>query len=186
MSPDAAALTDKIRTALDETISRVNDLRRPEAAPAAAELSALRDALAPPPEASAGLIELDKAILSALSQLPDYFRLAPDTDLRQTIKLLRRLLLSDRRRIDPDPHRQALNLQLCARQALLLERRENDLQVQETLHNTRSLLESITDSGEYELVLKHLHLLEGYRSTHEEYIRHLQDEIRLLQAELQR
>lgn len=146
----------------------------------------IRDSLTAPPEACAGLPELDKALLSALSQLPDYFALAPAEDLQQALKLLRRILLSDRCRIDPDPRRQEKALQLTTRQAQLLERRASFLQAQASTASTRSLLEHITDPGEYELMLKHLHLLEGYCRTHEEYIRHLQDEIRLLQSELQR
>lgn len=185
-APDAQALTDTLRAALDETISRVNALRRQEAAPAADALSMIRDSLTAPPEACAGLPELDKALLSALSQLPDYFALAPAEDIHQAAKLLRRILLSDRCRIDPDPRRQAKALQMSTRQAQLLERRISFLLAQASLSSTRGLLERITDPGEYELVLKHLYLLEGYCRTHEEYIQHLQDELRLLQAELQR
>lgn len=100
------------------------------------------------------------------------------------MRQLRRTLLSDRQRIDPDPHRQSLNLLLCTRQTQLLEHRGSLLTAQASIVSTHRLLETITDPGERELMRNHLSLLENYRSTCTAFVQHLQEEIDQLRAEL--
>lgn len=177
-------MTQVLQTALDEAIKRIRQLQRPEARQAASDLSRIRSSLSSPPSVSPELSELDQALCAALHGLPALIQLAQADEIAQILKLLRRMLLSDRCRIDPDPRRHALTMQLCSHLAQLFGRRSSLLESEAELKKLRVHLPGIIDPGEKELTENHMLLLEAYCRTHEEYISHLQEEIRQLQADL--
>lgn len=179
--PTPQELTEALHEALDAAILSLREQRSAIAAQAADALEPLHPALTTPSRKCASL---DAALADALMQLPVLVQHAPPEEAAQAIKQLRRMLLSDRCRTDPDPDRDALNLTLCTRQAQLLEHRGRLLTTRQSIIQTARQLETIADEGEYELTSQHLQLLQAFQQTQEEYLAALSSEIDQLRTEL--
>ena len=150
-----------LRAALDTATAALCRAASPAAAAIGTELCIMRDAIAPPEAAYPGLTALDKALTEAINSMAALAEFADPADTQQAITTLRRILLVDRRRFDPDPDAGSLSLAIALRrlwliphQAGLSRARQELAQVSRalkmpdakpdavaSLHQTRSLLE---------------------------------------------
>lgn len=108
--------------------------------------------------------------------------LAEEEELRQTLKILRRILLSDRRRLDPDPDRHALDIAVAQRQLWLIGHRSGLLSATRQRENTLAMLARLTDEAARAELQEHLSVLDQYLAAQEGYGRSLRQELQQLQA----
>jgi len=170
-----------LQETLEEAIRNLREQRSAAAGQTANALELLRPALGTPAQECT---ELDAALQDAISQLPIIVLYASPEESAQCVKQLRRMILSDRCRRDPDPDRDVLNLTLCIRQALLIELRGQLLTTRQSIAQTEDHLQTISDDSEYDLIRQHLQLLRTYQQTQEEYLIALMNEIDQLRTEL--
>lgn len=183
--PDAQELTAELRRRLESVAEEVRQLDVPDAVGTALELTTLRNTIASPLYFYEELPQLDATLLVTLGKLPDLCRYALSAELRQAIKTLRRILLSDRRRIDPDPRRQSLSLDVCIRQLRLIEHRSDLLRARSELQEAQRLLSVIPqDHPELPKLREHHDLLKLYCETQEAYCSSVQREMQQLQSSL--
>lgn len=121
--PDPQTLTIRLKEALEAAIADLREKDTTHGEVIIAELEAICAALTPPPEAYPGLDELDQALTGALQSLEDLSSYAPLPEVRQILKTLRRTILIDRGRIDPDERRHAVAVAVAIRQIWLIGHR---------------------------------------------------------------
>lgn len=175
--------TRHLRDALENAVRQLTDAGTPEAASAAADLTTLLEALAPPPETYPELEEMDEAICEALQSFTALCLLGDDAELRQTLKTLRRILLSDRRRLDPDPDRHALDVAVALRQLWLIGHRSGLLTAIRQRENTLAMLARLTNEAARAELQDHLAVLDQYLAAQEGYGSSLRQELQQLQAQ---
>ena len=183
--PDAQALTAELRRGLERAAAELRSLDVPQAAALALEVTTLRNVVSSPLGSYDELPQLDSAVLAALSKLPDLCRHAPEAEVTQALKTLRRILLSDRRRIDPDPRRQSLSLAVCIRQLWLIGHRSDLLRSRVEWSEAQRLLAVVSpEDPRHDALQEHCSLLKTYCETQEAYCSSVQREMQQLQAEL--
>lgn len=167
--PDPAAQTELLRAALDEAIGQLQQMDSPQGEPIVQELLSLRASLAPPPEGYPMLSELDGALGEAIRSLPALFAGAEPPEMQQTLKTLRRIALSDRRRIDPDPQRHRTDLAIAIRRAWLISHRAGLLKASGQLLTLSRQLDVSADSAERARLKEAIDVLTQYVGAQEGY-----------------
>lgn len=167
--PDPAAQSELLHTALDEAIARLYEAPSPGASLAATELLDLRDSLYDPPESDPMLAELDSALQQAIASLPDLCMSAQLPETQQTLKTLRRIILIDRRRIDPDPERHRISLAIAIRRVWLIGHRAGLLRASDQLLRLTRQLDEAIDSTERARLKEAIDVLTQYVTAQEGY-----------------
>lgn len=180
--PDGAQQTLLLSALLREAADRIPP-GSPTAAEAALSLRSLAEELLPPPCVCPELSAMDEAICEALRQLPLLLRHADAPEVRQTLKTLRRMLLSDRRRVDPDPERHALSIAIVLRQAWLITHRAGVLEALAAQQENRMLLSALSpDDPRIPALRDRLRLLAEYLSAQQGYGQSVRSELEALQS----
>lgn len=130
-----------LRTALDAASTALCRAAHPAAAAIGTELCIMRDAIAPPEAAYPGLTALDKALTEAINSMAALAEYAGPADTQQAITTLRRILLVDRRRFDPDPDSGSLSLAIALRRLWLIPHRAELLKARHELAQVSQALE---------------------------------------------
>lgn len=183
--PDPQVQTDLIRTALESAITALRQSATPHAALISAELESMRDALAPPSESYPGLAELDKALAEALTHLEDLSAYAPTSEVQQTLKALRRVMLVDRISIDPDPERHGMSIAIAIRHLWLIGHRAGILRANmQQLQLSQKLSSGQIDAGERAQYQEALDLLSQYIDTQEGYGNSIRQELQDLSSRI--
>ncbi len=168
--PDAAEQTGKLHHALTAAIARLQSEDAPGPRLAAQELETLRELLAPPPESYPGLTEVDDALAKAIDHFATLSCVTDEAEIRQTLRTLRRLLLIDRRRIDPDPEQHTLDMAIILRQAWLIGHRCGLMEARAQYLATREVLAQLPPAApkravfeeQFTLLTQYLEAQEGY------------------------
>lgn len=182
--PDPHAQTQQLIAALSKASEAVA-MQAPQAIGVINDLTVLIGLASPPPESYPELTTLDDAIADALEHLPELCRHAPEAELRQTLKTLRRIILSDRRRIDPDPARHALYIAIALRQTWLIAHRSGLLHARSEQARVRQMLERMpADHPDRPALVEHERLLNEYLAAQEGYGASVQRELTALQGEI--
>lgn len=180
--PDGAQQTLLLSALLREAADRIPP-GSPTAAEAALSLRSLAEELLPPPCVCPELSAMDEAICEALRQLPLLLRHVDAPEVRQTLKTLRRMLLSDRRRVDPDPERHALSIAIVLRQAWLITHRAGVLEALAAQQENRMLLSALSpDDPRIPALRDRLRLLAEYLSAQQGYGQSVRSELEALQS----
>ena len=168
--PDPRVQTEKLRSELDAVFSDLRQSAGSLAPIIATEACHMRDALVAPAEAYPGLAELDKALTEAIRSLCTLAGAADAEEAQQATKSLRRILLVDRRRFDPDPETTSLSLAIALRKLWLIPCQAELLRSHQKLQQISRLLEEPDVSPD--LLNNRLQtrtLLNQYISTLEDY-----------------
>ena len=176
--PDPAVQTRWVRAALEEALRLLGE--NGGCLTAVQGLQGLLEDLAPPPESYPELAGLDRQICEALAEFAALCCLTDEEEIRQVIRTLRRILLRDRCRIDPDPHRHQLDIAIVQRQLWLIGHRSGWLRARAR----KKELEAQRDAGaDPETWQEPLMLLDEYLAAQEGYGRSLRRELENLQAQ---
>lgn len=167
--PDPAIQSELLRNALDGAIARLHEASSPGAPLAAAELLNLRDSLHAPPESDPMLAELDSALQQALTNLPDLCMSAQLPEIQQALKTLRRIILIDRHRIDPDPERHRTSLALAIRRVWLISHRAGLLRASDQMLHLTQQLDEATDGAKRARLKEAIDVLTQYITAQEGY-----------------
>lgn len=168
--PDPLAQTEALRAALDAALEELTRMTGSLAPGAAVEVCHMRDALAAPPEAYPGLAALDKALTGAIHSIGDLVSHADAAEVHQSLSSLRRVLLVDRSRFDPDPDTTSLSLAIALRRLWLIPHRAELLKAHKRLQQvTETLQEPDVRPDIRDTLLQTHSLLEQYISTQESY-----------------
>lgn len=179
---DSSQQTTRLSGLLREAADRLPQ-DSPTTAEAALALRSLAAELLPPPYVCPELSGMDEAICEALRQLPLLLRHADEPEVHQTIKTLRRMLLSDRRRVDPDPERHALNVAIVLRQAWLISHRAGVLEALAAQQENRTLLSVLSpDDPRIPALRDRLRLLAEYLSAQKGYGQSVRSELESLHS----
>ncbi|MBQ2953271.1 MAG: hypothetical protein IJE07_06905 [Clostridia bacterium] len=183
--PDPQAQTDQLHAALEKTITDLRQSDTAHAALIAGELAIMADTLEPPPESYPGLAELDKAIADALPHLDELSAYAPLTEVQQSLKTLRRILLVNRSTIDPDPDRHQLSTAVALRHVWLIGHRAGLLKANmQQLALSQKLSSGSVSSEDHARYREALDLLEQYISAQEGYGASVRQELEDLTARI--
>lgn len=145
----------------------------------------MHDALIPPPESYPGLAEMDKALGDAFSHLEDLSRYAPLAEIQQILKSLRRMVLIDRTRIDPDSQRHATAVAISLRQLWLIGHRAGLLKANmQQLQLSQALASGRLDPQKHAQYQEALGLLTQYLTAQEGYGASIRQELEELQASI--
>ena len=168
--PDPHEQTEKLRAALDAACTALGRAASPAASVLSTELYIMRDALAPPDKAYPGLPALDKALTEAVSSLAVLAGHGGYEDAQQAITTLRRILLVDRRRFDPDPDTTSLSLAIALRRLWLIPHRAELLKARHELAQVSQALEKPdADPDDPDRLRQTRMLLEQYIAAQESY-----------------
>lgn len=182
--PDQHQLTEELRTALASTIRQLEDAT-PTAREAIDDLTHVRDVMRPPPQSYADLPRLDAAICKALESLVTLCACADENELRHTLKILRRIILIDRRNVDPDEERHALSLGVTVRQLWLIAHRAGLLQARKELAERSAQLQDLPPDQPLAISLReHIALLQQYCETQNGYAASVRKELDMLNTQL--
>lgn len=181
---DRYQLTGTLRTALADTIRQVEETV-PTAREAIDDLTHVLHTMKPPPQDYADLARLDAAICKALQSFVILCACAGENELRLTLKCLRRIILSDRRSIDPDEERHALHLGVAVRQLWLIVHRAGLLQARKELAERTAQLQKLAPEQPLAISIReHIAVLEQYCSTQDGYAASVHRELDMLNAQL--
>lgn len=183
--PDPQVQTEQLRSALENAIAGLQQSGTDPAAQLAAGLTAICAEMAAPPESYPGLTELDRALCEAFLHMDVISEAAPQPEIQQILKTLRRTILIDRRRIDPDAHRHALTLAVAIRQIWLISHRAGLLKANLQQLQVSAMLATGRYAPEKRPQLQEtLDLLAQYIAAQEGYGASVRQEIEDLNAQL--
>lgn len=177
--PHHEAQTRLLHSMLETTYARLQTSEAPGAAMAAAEMKILLDTPALPLESYPELESIDQAIGEALQALVRLCVWADEDEIRSACKTLRRIILSDRRRVDPDLRRHRLNMAIAQRRLWLIVHRSGLLQA----WGQRECLQAQRGGEAPEKLEESLQLLEEYILAQEGYGRSLRQELESLEVQ---
>lgn len=176
--PDPQEQTQRLRSALDAAVQALLKQETALATEAADDLQMVSELVAPPPESYPELDELDEDICEALTHLPGLCANAEAPEIRHTLKLLRRIILSDRRRLDPDPERHRLDVAIALRQIWLIGHRSGLLSAHTELLQLQRLQRSLPpEDSRLPLLEEHISILEQYAAAQDGYGSSVQTEL---------
>lgn len=185
--PDPQEQTQRLRSAVDAAALELLNQDAAIAREAAADLQMISGLLMPPPESYPELEALDEAIGGALTHLPELCANAESPEVRQTLKMLRRIILSDRRRLDPDPERHRLDVAIAIRRIWLIGHRSGLLSANAELLSLQHMQRTLSpEDSRLPLLREHRSILEEYVAAQRGYGASVQAELDSLLAQRNR
>ncbi|MBR3764436.1 MAG: hypothetical protein IKK57_07800 [Clostridia bacterium] len=172
-----------LRAALDTATAALCRAASPAAAAIGTELCIMRDAIAPPEAAYPGLTALDKALTEAINSMAALAEFADPADTQQAITTLRRILLVDRRRFDPDPDAGSLSLAIALRRLWLIPHRAELLKARHELAQVSQALEKPDAEPDAAALRQTQSLLQQYIAAQESYGDSIRNELADLYAQ---